>query len=554
MNAKPVEPPAPTPAPPAPRGSLVVEFWRWLRRQRVSGLRAGGARLLRQAFALVDLPTPEPEQLLRRIITMERDLILPLKAAGIAMLLHSFYFTPWIGRVVSELEIAVELTQYFLWFYIAANLAFAVALFNLRRLPLGLVQWLVFVTGLLDGLFLSALTLVTGGYHSFLYWLFLGLIVRSAVSVPRGTSQLALNFTLIACYVIAGIINIYVFEYVAQSWEQQTQALAMRRQARVALVAPVPETGPPTTTNLSLPPLRLEARPPPARAPDEGLEALMLTGPEGDAEPLAVRLILLVLMTSCAYGVQVLLDRQRRALEDAREFAVRDAQLRSAGRFAAEFAHQIKNPLAIINTAAFSLQRALEAGRADAPAKVRMIQEEVERADRIITEVMGYAQLSEGKVEKLNVTEEMERAIERVFPPAAGYPVRVRRQYPPALPPLVMQKRHASEIFINILQNAREALGEAGGEVSVSLRLLPESLIEAVIADNGPGVPPDKIERIFQAYYTTKPRGSGLGLATVKNTVELYGGTVRVESELGRGALFRLVFPARTLMKLARQP
>ena len=69
------------------------------------------------------------------------------------------------------------------------------------------------------------------------------------------------------------------------------------------------------------------------------------------------------------------------------------------------------------------------------------------------------------------------------------------------------------------------------------------------IADSGPGIPPDKRERIFEAYYTTKERGTGLGLSMVKHNTELYGGTVRVESGLGKGAKFTLVFPAKTLMK-----
>ena len=70
--------------------------------------------------------------------------------------------------------------------------------------------------------------------------------------------------------------------------------------------------------------------------------------------------------------------------------------------------------------------------------------------------------------------------------------------------------------------------------------------------DDGPGVPPDKIERIFEAYYTTKEKGTGLGLAIVKHNVELYGGTVRVESKSGQGAKFLLFFPAKALMKLSK--
>ncbi len=90
------------------------------------------------------------------------------------------------------------------------NAVVAGLLLAMRRLPLPLVQWAVFAMSLVDGIFLSALVALTGGYDSILYWLFLGLIVRGAVSVPRATSQILLNLTLTACYVMAGVINIYV--------------------------------------------------------------------------------------------------------------------------------------------------------------------------------------------------------------------------------------------------------------------------------------------------------------------------------------------------------
>jgi signal transduction histidine kinase len=220
---------------------------------------------------------------------------------------------------------------------------------------------------------------------------------------------------------------------------------------------------------------------------------------------------------------------------------------------AAEFTHQMKNPLAIINNAAYSLQRALKQGKPVSPDQIRIIQEEVEHSDRIITQIMGYAQLSEGHVEKLNVVEELDNAIAQVFPPAAGYPVRIRRKYDGEFPPLFMQRRHLVDTFINLLQNAREALGQAGGNITVKADCRSDYSVEISIRDDGPGIPPDKQEKIFEAYYTTKEKGTGLGLATVKHNVELYGGTVRVESALGKGAQFTLIFPARALIKLARQ-
>lgn len=480
--------------------------------QRVISGRAGAvsrplAHLAERLVEMLKIPAPEAAQLLRRITVMERHIILPIKAAAFVMLLY-FFLVPWTDRVAHALDVEPgvgsmrEAALSFFWVYVSINAVLAALFFGMRWLPLALMEWVVFATILVDGIFLASLTVVTGGYSSVVYYLFLGMIVRSAVSVPRATSQISLNLTLSACYVLAGFVDVSVAETLDQA---QRQVLKISEP------------------------------------------------PQDPAESIMLRLTLLVLMTLCCYGVQILLERQRRAVEEAREFAMREGQLRSAGRLAAEFAHQIKNPLAIINNAAYSLQRAVREGKPPGLEQVRIIQEEVERSDRIMTQLMGYAQLSEGRVEKIDVKEELDRAIAQVFPPAAQYPVRVHRNYESAFPPLLMLRRHISETFINLLQNGRDALDGRSGNIFVSARCLNDYSIEVEIRDDGPGIPEDKHERIFEAYYTTKEKGTGLGLATVKHNVELYGGSVRLESELGKGARFVLIFPARTLIKLAKQ-
>src|SRR6266436_9056176 len=460
---------------------------------------------LKEFIALLKVPAPDAPQRLERLRLMERDLMLPLKAVGILMLFHSFYFSfsPWIGIVADALALAVESTQYFFWLYVSANILMAAVLLAMDRLPLALVQWAVYTISLVDGLFLAALTLVTGGYDSILFWLFVGLIIRNAVSFPPTMLQLTLNFSMILCYILGGVTDLFVANNLDET---------IRRALGLASAAS-----------------------------------------ENPAEPILLRVVLLLLMTLCCYAVQVLLERQRQVEEEAREFGMREGQLQTAGRLAAEFAHQIKNPLAIINNAAYSLQRALKDRKLDVAEHLRIIQEEVERSDRIITQIMGYAQLTEGRVEKLNAIEELDEAIGRAFPPAAGFPVQIHRDYGPNFPPLLMQRRHLSEAFINVLQNAREAANGKPVTLWVTAHCQSDYAIEVTFRDNGPGIPPDKLEKIFEAYYTTKEKGTGLGLATVKHNLELYGGSVRVESELGKGARFILVFPARTFIQLARK-
>jgi len=449
-------------------------------------------------FSLLDIPAPDPARQLRRIEMMERNILLPVRIFIVGMIFYSFLSTPWFGMTLSTLDVTVEMVQYIFWFYVLASGVLAALLLNLWRLPLAVVQWTVVTSSLVDSLFLAGVTLITGGLDSALFWLFIALIVRNAISIPAGFSQIFLNVATSLCYALVVTLDISVVSTL--------DAFTLR--------------------------------------------ALDLTGHEDWGEPLALRMAVLLLTTICCYGTQVMWERQRLAAEEAEEFAAREGQLRSAGRLAAEFAHQIKNPLAVINNAAFSLQRALRSSKTDITQQVEIIQEEVSRADRVITQIMGYAQLSEGHVERLNVIHEIERAIAQVFPPAVPTEVRLHREYGHNFAPLLMQRGHLSEIFINLLKNAREAVREKGN-VFITANTHPDHSVEVTVRDDGPGIGPDKIGRIFEAYYTTKERGTGLGLAIVKHNVELYGGTVQVESRPGSGARFTLLFPSKSLIKPA---
>jgi signal transduction histidine kinase len=254
------------------------------------------------------------------------------------------------------------------------------------------------------------------------------------------------------------------------------------------------------------------------------------------------------LLTLCCYGAQVLSERQRQAVLEAAEFAAREGQLHSAGRLAAEFAHQIKNPLAVINNAAYSLQRSLRENKNSAAQQIEIIQEEVNRADKVITQIMGYAQLSEGRVEKLKVIEEIDRASDQVFPGAVSTGIKLKKKFTGPFPPLLMQRGHLAEILVNLMLNAREALN-GKGNVSLAAACSRDRVVEITVTDDGPGIPPDKMGRIFEAYFTTKEKGTGLGLAIVKHNAELYGGTVRVESMLGKGAKFTVSLPSKLQSK-----
>ena len=90
------------------------------------------------------------------------------------------------------------------------------------------------------------------------------------------------------------------------------------------------------------------------------------------------------------------------------------------------------------------------------------------------------------------------------------------------------------------------------GEIFLTTRTGPDFSVVITIRDTGPGIPPEKLEQIYEPYFTTKERGTGLGLAIVKHNTEIYGGNVLVESELGKGTTFTVRLPARALMRLRK--
>src|SRR5262245_19726651 len=152
-------------------------------------------------------PRPEPAQQAARILAMQRHIVLPAKAVVIGLVLYYLYYSRWLVEVATTRGVVLETIQNFFVFYVLINAGVATALLMARRLPLVLIEWIVFTVGLLDGLFLAALTLVTGGFESILFWVFPGLIVINALSIPLATPQIVLNLSLSVFYLGAGIVN-----------------------------------------------------------------------------------------------------------------------------------------------------------------------------------------------------------------------------------------------------------------------------------------------------------------------------------------------------------
>jgi signal transduction histidine kinase len=487
---------------------------------------------VRKLRGLLATDRPEPAQQAERIVAMQRDVVLPSKAGVCLVVLGYLFFSGWLEEPSTH-AVVLETLKHFFEVYLVCTVLGALFFISWRRLPAGVFQWLAFTLGLLDGLFMAGMIIVTSGFESIAFWVFPALVVLNALSIPLAMPQIVLNLLLSVFYMVAVAVTPSL---------NPNQTIIKGEPSRHAAGI--------RGTNVMVHPA--------GEAPTRQTKAVLPTTTDSDnsaeevvPEQLVLRVSVLWLLTLCCFGTQVLLERQRQAMQEAAEFAAREGQLHSAGRLAAEFAHQIKNPLAVINNAAYSLQRSLGKTHSSAAQQIEIIQEEVTRADKVITQIMGYAQLSEGRVEKLKVVEEIERAAEQVFPTAVPTTIKFKKRFSGPFPPLLMQRGHLAEILINLLLNAREAV-VADGNVSITTICHRDHTVEITVADDGPGIAPDKTGRIFEAYFTTKEKGTGLGLAIVKHNIEMYGGKVDVHSTLGMGTRFTIAFPPRILMKLSK--
>ena len=322
--------------------------------------------------------------------------MLPVRIGILAVTLYFLFSSDWFNQTPNTQTVFLQTLRGFSLAYILCNVIAAAIFFSWERFPPGLFQWLAFVLGLLDGLFVAGLVMITDGFDSMAFWIFPILIVINAISIPFAMPQIVLNLLFSVFYIGASFLYPDVGPQIVQIMSVpgprtphiQAETNTVAGQAHV-----------PTSHH----PVRL---PPPSPPPEE------YTLP---TESLLLHVFVLMLLTFCCYGIQTLAERQRRELEEAREFAVREGQLHSAGRLAAEFAHQIKNPLAVITNAAFSLQRSLSENKDSAAQQIEIIQEEVARADRVITQIMGYAELSEGRVEKILMSSQNSSALLRRF-------------------------------------------------------------------------------------------------------------------------------------------
>lgn len=244
-------------------------------------------------------------------------------------------------------------------------------------------------------------------------------------------------------------------------------------------------------------------------------------------------------LTELAVGFNEMAARLEMMREREAEVRRRE-QLATLGEAAAVLAHEIRNPLGIIKTSSQVLRMT-----ADLPTEgeklIGFVLDEVGRIDHLVHDLLDYARPRTLRRAEVDIAAELDDVLAFAANDLEQRGIRTRREG--ALGPLFIQAdgEQLHQVFLNILLNAMEAMPD-GGCVTVGIDML-EDTVQVRIADTGRGVDPDIKDRLFDPFVTTKPRGTGLGLARVRHIVEQHGGTVTCDSRPGIGTCFILHLP-----------
>ena len=218
-------------------------------------------------------------------------------------------------------------------------------------------------------------------------------------------------------------------------------------------------------------------------------------------------------------------------------------RLAALGEMAASVAHEVRNPLGVIFNSLGSLKRLLQPA-GDVRLLLDIVGEEADRLNRMVGDLLDYSRPLRPTLQPVALQPVLEEAIASTQRPGEENSVEVRLKIDPGLPPVRADARLLRQAVVNLVTNSLQAMPH-GGVLTVSVaRVLSDAGPQARIAvhDTGVGVPPQARSKVFQPFFTTKPTGTGLGLAVVKRIAEGHGGRALL-SDSERGTEFHLLLP-----------
>jgi two-component system, NtrC family, sensor kinase len=242
-------------------------------------------------------------------------------------------------------------------------------------------------------------------------------------------------------------------------------------------------------------------------------------------------------------------DREKAGLDDS---LMQSSKMAALGKLAAGIAHEVNNPLAVIKEKVGWLKDLLSEEDVSKSENfqefddaLRKIDYHIDRAKKVTHRLLGFARRMEPSQERVNVNKVLEETIDFLRNEAHYRNIEIHTDYAPDIPETTSDSAQLQQVFLNILNNALDAVGKDGVISARTMHIARDSRVAICISDNGPGIANEMLGKIFDPFFTTKEvgKGTGLGLSISYSIVEKLGGKIIVSSEEGKGTTFTISLP-----------
>ena len=217
-------------------------------------------------------------------------------------------------------------------------------------------------------------------------------------------------------------------------------------------------------------------------------------------------------------------------------------RLAAVGRITAGVAHEVKNPLNSMRLWLENLKESLPPDRDGATQQaVNVLDAEIDRLDAVVKRFLDFSRPMDVRLEPTQLAELLRDVLEVAQPQLQRAKVEVAQLLPIGIPEVFVDRDLLKQAVLNLVLNAVDAM-PGGGQLQLTLSRRGE-VAEITVGDTGRGIPPELRQKVFQLFFTTRPGGSGIGLASTFRIVQLHNGSINFTSEVGRGTTFRIELP-----------